>query len=82
MKHPNYSFSKKDLPPGSKRITNARGRRVWLIGGEEYPHLRAYFTALALAKKFSEKMPDASAPESVEHQDNPESDNPEPVSAN
>lgn len=48
-KHPHYAFSKKMLPPGSKRVTKEDGTRVWVISGREYPHRRAYFEALQAA---------------------------------
>ncbi len=37
----------RSLPEGSKRITNAQGKRVWLIHGVEYLSVMGYHHAMA-----------------------------------
>lgn len=41
MKHDiGRRFSKKKAFPTAQRITNAEGKRVWLLNGKEYPTMR------------------------------------------
>lgn len=56
----NFSFPKKYLPPGSVRIKNNDGERVWLIEGQEFASKNEYFQYLkdkVLAKKNNEATP-------------------------
>jgi len=41
----NNAISKKSMPADARRVTNSDGKRVWIIGGKEYPTKREYFDA-------------------------------------
>jgi len=57
MKYSRRNFSKKKMFPGAERKTNIEGRRVWVIGGKEYPTLRTalYQISEEIAKSRKEK---------------------------